>query len=411
MRFALQLAVVLTLSFSASAVAPAWVQLAQLTASDGQPLDAFGESVSISGNTIVVGSFGAGAAYVFVKPQNGWTDMTQVAKLTASDGNSQDQFGISAAINGNTIVVGAPCATVNGNSCQGAGYVFVKPSSGWANMTETAKLTASDGQAADQLGVGAINGNTIALAAPLKTVNGVIYAGEVYVYEKPSSGWVSSMETAKFSEGGNNQGHGGIEFGNSVALGGVTLIVGAPSFYVGSLNRGVVFVYVKAPGGWKKTTRTSVLEDSKSGRYFGSIVGISNDGGTVVGGLENSPKPGKALIFVKPANGWPIGPMTETATLTDGTGSADEFGSAVGISGSTVIAGAWNPGNLGAAYVFAKPANGWKTTHKYQEKLMTSGETADWSFAGIVAISGSTAVVSANGWSDGKGAAFVFGKE
>lgn len=183
MRFALQLAVVLTLSFSASAATPAWVQLAQLTASDGQPLDGFGGSVSISGDTIVAGSFSAGAAYVFVKPQNGWTDMTQVAKLTASDGDSQDQFGLSVSISGNTIVVGAPCATVNGNSCQGAAYVFVRPLSGWTNMTETAKLTASDGQAADQLGVGAINGNTIALRAPNKTIRGITLAGEVYVYQ------------------------------------------------------------------------------------------------------------------------------------------------------------------------------------------------------------------------------------
>lgn len=407
----MQLAVVLTLSFSASAATPAWVQLAQLTASDGQPLDGFGGSVSISGDTIVAGSFSAGAAYVFVKPQNGWTDMTQVAKLTASDGDSQDQFGLSVSISGNTIVVGAPCATVNGNSCQGAAYVFVRPLSGWTNMTETAKLTASDGQAADQLGVGAINGNTIALRAPNKTIRGITLAGEVYVYQEPSSGWTNTTETAKFTLSGHNRFKQGFGFGYSVALGGSTLVAGAPYFTVGSLNHGVVCVFVEAAGGWKKTTLTSRLEDSKSGTFLGSVVGISNDGGTVVAGSENSPKPGKALIFVKPANGWPIfGPMTQTATLTDGTGSADEFGSAVAISGSTVIAGAWNPGNLGAAYVFAKPANGWKTTHNYRAKLMTSGETADWGFAGVVAISGNTAVVSANGWSDGQGAAFVFGK-
>jgi hypothetical protein len=412
MRFALQLAVFLTLAFSVSAATPAWVELAQLTASDGHKFDGLGNSVSISGDTIVAGSPGAGAAYVFVKPQSGWTNMTQVAKLTASDGQLQDFFGGSVSISQNTIVVGAACASVNGNSCQGAAYVFVKPVSGWSDMTETAKLTTSDGQAGDEVASStSISGNTIALGAPLKTVNGISRAGEVYVYQKPSSGWANTTETAKFTASGNNHGQD-ISFGESVALGGGTLTVGAPGYYVGFHNYGVIFVFLKAAGGWKHTTSfTTRLQSSKNSLSdLGTAVVISSDGRTVVGGTNLSPNPGRVLIFVKPANGWPNGQMTEAATLTDGTGTQDEFGSAVGISGNTVIVGAWNPRKLGAAYVFAKPANGWKTTHKHQAKLMASGEDASWNFGGLVTIGGSTAVVSANGWSNGQGAAFVFGK-
>src|SRR5580704_4662182 len=85
----------------------------------------------------------------------------KTAKLTASDGQQFDTLGWNVAISGNTVAVGAPGATIGSNVGQGAIYIFVKPASGWANMTQTAKLTASDGQADSLLGRGvAISGNT-----------------------------------------------------------------------------------------------------------------------------------------------------------------------------------------------------------------------------------------------------------
>ena len=66
---------------------------------------------------------------MFVKPSGGWASETEAAKLTASDGAAFDQLGFSVAISGNTVVAGAPFATVNGNSKQGAAYVFTQPDS------------------------------------------------------------------------------------------------------------------------------------------------------------------------------------------------------------------------------------------------------------------------------------------
>ena len=92
--------------------------------------------------------------------------MTQTAKLTASDGAADDDFGISVSISGNTVVVGADDATVGGNSDQGAAYVFTEPGSGWTSMTQTAKLTASDGAANDYFGYSvSISGNTVVVGA------------------------------------------------------------------------------------------------------------------------------------------------------------------------------------------------------------------------------------------------------
>jgi FG-GAP repeat len=114
-----------------SAAFDPWVQLAELTTSDGgNP----GIVVAISGNTVVAGvgtNNGAGpyTVYVFVEPASGWANMTETAKLTASDGQNGDGFGGSIGISGDTIIVGAP--GFYGDSFSGAAYVFVKPKTGW----------------------------------------------------------------------------------------------------------------------------------------------------------------------------------------------------------------------------------------------------------------------------------------
>jgi hypothetical protein len=165
---------------------------AKLTASDGAGGDRFGSSVAVSGDTVVVGAPRAdigvpadnrGAAYVFVKPSGGWSNMTETAKLTASDGAVDDQFGYSVAISGDTVVVGAPLAEIGSNTNQGAAYVFVKPSAGWSDMTETAKLTASDGAADDYFGFSvAISGDTVVVGAPRDDIGGNTNQGSAYVF-------------------------------------------------------------------------------------------------------------------------------------------------------------------------------------------------------------------------------------
>jgi len=168
-----------------------FIQQPKLTASDGAADDFLGASVAMSGDTIVAGAPDAtvngnsnqGAAYVFIEPTTGWASATQTAKLTASDGAGFDFLGASVAISGDTMVAGAPFATVNGNSFQGAAYVFIEPTTGWANGTQTAKLTASDGAANDLFGQSvATSGRTIVAGAPGATVNGNSSQGAAYVF-------------------------------------------------------------------------------------------------------------------------------------------------------------------------------------------------------------------------------------
>ena len=149
--------------------------------------DYFGNSVSISGNTVVVGApLGVngdqGAAYVFTEPALGWKDNTETAELTASDGAGADYFGTSVSISGNTVVVGA--YGVNGS--QGAAYVFTESGSGWVSTSMAAKLTASDGASGDTFGYSvSISGNTVVVGAYSATVNGNSNAGAAYVFATP----------------------------------------------------------------------------------------------------------------------------------------------------------------------------------------------------------------------------------
>ena len=145
-------------------------QTAKLAASNGPADDWFGNSVSVSGDTVVVGaptnylgaSPGQGSAYLFVKPVGGWTDMTQSAKLFASDGAASDVFGWSVAVSSDCVVTGAPGADLDPLGKQGAAYTFAKPAVGWVDMTQTAKLIASDRTPGDLLGWSvAVSGDTV----------------------------------------------------------------------------------------------------------------------------------------------------------------------------------------------------------------------------------------------------------
>ncbi|MDH3328579.1 MAG: FG-GAP repeat protein, partial [Desulfobulbaceae bacterium] len=382
-----------------------WIQTAKLTADDGVTNDQFGNSIAISGDTIVVGAQSdngnIGSAYVFVKPTTGWADMTQTAKLTADDGAADDQFGYSVAISGDTVVVSAR----GDDSYTGSAYVFVKPVTGWADMTQTAKLTASDGELSDNFGYFvAISGDTIVVGAQGDDGN----AGSAYVFVKPDTGWDDMTQTAKLTAGDRVAGD---RFGYSVAISNDTIVVG--SIYNGL--GGSAYVFVKPPGsGWADMPQTAKLspDDGAATDYFSDSVAISND--TIIVGADgdddNGTDSGSAYVFVKPVKGW--ADMTQTAKLTAGDGAeGDEFGLSVAISGNTIVATAFddddNGSNSGSAYVFTRPVTGWVDMTQTSKFTADDGAEGD-EFGLSVAISGNTIVVGA--WKDDGniGSAYVF---
>jgi hypothetical protein len=211
-------------------------QTAELTANPTSEDTRLGVSVAVSGGTIVagdpeqtVGAHGdAGAAYVFVKPAGEWTNAHQVAELTASDPNpGNDRLGTSVAVSGNTIVAGAPFHQVGANGQQGAAYVFVKPAGEWANKTQSAELTASDGGPGDKLGYSvAVSGGRVLAGAPARQVTEFSDQGAAFVFSEPGGGWSGSL--TQVQELAASGGRTGDQFGESVAISGNLILAGAP---------------------------------------------------------------------------------------------------------------------------------------------------------------------------------------
>ncbi len=389
------------------------VQLAELTPSTRVTNDWFGISIAVSGNTVVVGDFDAnietyGAVYVYVKPSTGWANMTQVAKLTSSDNG--EGFGTSVAISDNVIVIGA-ANTSNFDGLSpgpGAAYVFVKPSSGWTDATETAKLTASDGQPGDAFGNSvSISGPTIAVGAFFAPdSSGNSFAGKAYVFTRPSNGWSGNLnETAKLTASDSQLLN---YMGASIAVSGNTVVAGS---YGHNNFQGTAYVFVAPSGVWSSMTQTAELtaSDGKGSDAFGFSSSIS--GNTVLIGAPNAlAGRGAGYIFVKPSTGWIT--MTQTAELQAlNAAPGDGFGQSAGISGNEVVIGA--PGAKvgtqiqGAAYFFAKPSSGWANATSARDLIASDGAAFD-NLGVSVSLSGSTIVAGAPK-SATPGSAYVFG--
>ncbi len=367
----------------------------KLTASDGTDGDKFGISVAIDGNTVVVGAptdGEPGKVYVFVKPQQGWENMMQTAILTPSDGIGGDLFGGSVSISGQTIVVGAVGSTVNGNHDQGAAYIFVQPPSGWSNANETAKLSAADG--AEDLGFGSavgVSGTTVAVGAEGGNANDPT-VGTAYIFSEPPGGWATMTQTAELSA---SDASAYDEFGSSIAVDDGTVLVGAyEDGCTCNVGPGAGYLFVEPSSGWANMTETAKLtaSDGKIGDLFGKSVSVSGNT-AVVGAPRNDNGHGALYIFVEPTKGWST--MTQTAKLE--VPKSAGVGNSVSISGEVLVTGSplAPPMETGAAYVFLKPAGGWKDSSK---PALTASVPFTYGydfFGSSVGVSGESGVVGA----------------
>src|SRR6266540_2203603 len=196
-----------------------WSQQQKLLASDAAAGDAFGESVAISGETVVVGSGGGGvggSAYVFARSSGVWS---QQQKLRASDAAVADSFGASVAISGETVVVGAIGDDGAAGRDQGSAYVFARSGGVW---TQQQKLEASDAAANDLFGLSvAISGETVVVGAPFDAGAAGNSQGSAYVLARSGGVW-SQQQKLEASDAAL-----GDQFGFSVAVSGGTVVVGA----------------------------------------------------------------------------------------------------------------------------------------------------------------------------------------
>jgi hypothetical protein len=341
--------------------ADAWGQVAKLTAADGAGGDRFGNSVSVSGDTVVVGAlvaevggnYGQGAAYVFYRNQGGPDGWGQVAKLTAADGAEMDEFGYSVSVDGDTAVVGADFADAGGNANQGAAYVFYRDQGGLGAWGQVAKLTAVDGAAFDWFGYSvSVSGEAAVVGALMADVGGNANQGAAYVFYRDQGGADAWGQAAKLTaaDGASND-----QFGKSVSVDGDTALVGAKYADIGA-DQGAAYVFYRDQGGlgaWGQVAKLTAA-DGAAGDQFGFYVSVSGD--TAVVGAPYADflygaNAGAAYVFYREGGGADAWGQVAKLTADDGTES-DYFGYSVSVDGDTAVVGAIYAGVGGAAYVF-----------------------------------------------------------
>lgn len=214
-----------------------WTQQQKITAADGAAGDQLGFYVSIEGETALLAAptdddngADSGSTYVFVRSGTVWS---QQQKLTAADGASGDEFGFSVSVSGDTAVVGARLDDDLGSD-SGSAYVFVRSGVTWSQQQ---KLTAADGAADDWFGTSVdIDGNAVLVGARLDDDNGTA-SGSAYLYLRSGTTWT---ETHKLLAS-----DGDVEdrYGRTVALDGDTAVVGARYDNDNGSNSGSAYLY------------------------------------------------------------------------------------------------------------------------------------------------------------------------
>jgi VCBS repeat-containing protein len=295
-----------------------WTQQAYLKAGNTEAGDAFGNSVVVSGDTVVVGAISedsgttgvnstpdesassAGAAYVFVRSGTAWS---QKAYLKPHQVTTYDQFGHAVAVSGDTVVVGAygedsstTGVSVNGTPNEsadlaGAAYVFVRSGTMW---TQQAYLKASQVTAGDIFGYSvAVSGDTVVVGANYEdsSTTGVSSTpndsaanpGAAYVFVRSGTTWTQQayLKASQVSADDN--------FGFSVAVSGDTVVVGAnqeDSSTTGvnstanelASNSGAVYAFAGL-GVATVTTPTSASSAATSATLGGNVI---SDGGATI---------------------------------------------------------------------------------------------------------------------------------
>jgi len=400
-------------------------------------------ATGVNGDETDATTFGSGAAYVFVRGGSG--DWVQQAYLKASNTGGADAFGQSVAISGDTIVVGArqegsSATGVNGNGANnsynqsGAAYVFVRtddPDAGMPVWTQQAYLKASNTNPSDWFGYSvAIDGDTVVVGAPRESsvatgVNGneadnsASYAGAAYVFVRSAMDVWSQQAYLKANSSGAQD-----EFGGAVAISGDTIAVGAgneDSFATGidgqanndvTADSGAVFVFVRGGITW---AQQAYVKASNTGQYDRFGISVSLDGDTLAVGADgeasgvasseadnSAQNAGATYVFTRSGTTWSQQAYLKASNLR----LNDLFGRSVAVAGDHLIVGAyWEDGsgtgidaspdtNLlqsGAAYLFRRSGGTWSQQHYV--KASNTGASDFFGYA--VAITNDTAVVGA----------------
>lgn len=348
-----------------------------VTASPNPPTqgEGFGAALALDGDTLVVGASTAdvegrekqGAAVIFTRDAGG--QWQPVKRLTVTDGAAFDEFGSAVAVQGDVVVVGAPYAeSAAGATDQGAAYVFARNEGGPDNWGLVKKLAAGDGGKFDNFGSAlALHGDALFVTAPNHL------SGRVYHYRRALGGDNAWGEAQAIKDA---QAREHDEFGSAVAFDGATLVVGAARSDITGFatNDGVTFVFAldAATDQWQQVAKLSAGDASDSDR-FGGAVALS--GGVIAVGAPAAEGPGdmliagKVYVFEGSGASWP---QTAVLTPSDPT-SAAFFGETLAATPQGIVV--YSACDNGVLYVYQPAAAaasagaaaqpGWQQTARY----------------------------------------------
>jgi hypothetical protein len=372
----------------------AWADIDQATAqrilaSDSAAYDKFGYSVSISGDTAVIGATGTnntpgttskGAVYVFIRSGGTWV---QSQKLTSPTDNNNSKFGWCVSLLGDVLVVGDPYDNAH-DVISGAVFIFTRTGNSWSHNTT---LYIPDGAQLDYFGKSvSISGSTIVVGAR-DTAYVYVYAGATWQQEQQLT---SSDSVA------------GDAFGYSVVVSGDTVVIGAPYDDDGNYSTsGSVFVFTRSTGVWTEQVKLHA-SDHINNALFGWSLSLSYN--TLVVGARTNNNRGAAYVFNGAGSSW-----SQEAKLTaSDADTGDLFGESVSIYGDTVVVGAPKSGPYnnyyGAVYVYTRSDTTWT-----QQSKLSRTNTDDSYFGYSVSLSGDQVVVGSYNNFSGFGSAYMFG--
>ena len=374
----------------------------KLSADNGAAQYGFGRAIAIDGDTAFVAALNApagGAVYVFERVAGVWAQVQQLNAIDSPDGAN---FGFSIALAGDTAVIGADRTTLtdDGFRHQGAAYIFEKGDDGlW---TQAQKLTASDFGAEAQFGNAvALSGDTALIGAYNSTINDNAYQGAAYVFTRSGTTWTETQKLVA------DDGAGGDDFGNAVALDGNRALVAAFYGSGAAAQTGTVYEFEISAGVWTQTGKLNA-DDGAFFDTFGYAIALAGDVALVTAPYAQvGDNFGQGAVYVFDLAG---GGASQTQKLAASDGAAsDALGASISLYGDEVLVGASSAlGYAGEAYLFANVGGVWGELGALSGSDEVSGDNVGYA----VALSGTTAIVGAPlqtfGGNPVQGAAYFF---
>lgn len=376
-----------------------WMEYTKLLGADGESLDYFGVSLAVQGDYAVIGAYGndddgdaSGSAYIFHKDTEGlWDEGT---KIIAPDGSAGAAFGLSVGISEQDVIIGAPWDDTEG-AVSGAAYIFHRDGSGtWDTGT---RLPSSGITAFDEFGSAVdISGDYAIVGAP---VQGSVYdppQGSVYIFHRDTSGdWNLQAKLTPPS------GSGGDRLGQAVSIDAACALIGAPHDDDEGADAGSAYIYEKdLSEDWNLNAKVTA-SDGEATDYFGSSVSIDGDV-MIIGSSrddDTGSSSGSAYVYERMGGVWD----SEVKLTADDAAGDDRFGGSVSISGDLIIVGSDYDDddglNSGSAYLFTRGSGGtWDTGTKI---TAPDGAASDY-FGSAVSVDSDT-ILCGSPLSDDKG--------